>query len=326
VTASITQVIQADISVRERFEAKYRRQEGGCWIWQGKARGKDGYGQFKYAGRAYRAHRFSWLLYRADVESGLDVTHNCPAGPDRRCVNPDHLVVTTHRENIRRRHELQVVPPWKDGTAPTSPEMVMVWVEELLASYKYKGPYERLAIGSLQGAPWREYDDDFDHGFLDVNEKYAIVALYLYAVRMGVNPKVAAVRILKTSPITVQAWNKNPLWKEDIAAARSEGRRQRYRDLEDTIVDTLEARIPGAEIKDVVRALATVNRREAMQTQKSNQVVLPSGNTYVFKISVPEEMIPSAVEEIYSATVRDVTSEARALPPGGEDECVGADD
>lgn len=88
--------------VRERFEAKYIPvTESGCWIWIGyidkSIRG--GYGRFALNGRAKRAHRVAYELYRGEIPAGMTLDHLCRV---RCCVNPDHLEVVTMDENRSR--------------------------------------------------------------------------------------------------------------------------------------------------------------------------------------------------------------------------------
>ncbi len=71
--------------------------ESGCWLWKGKKTGW--YGRVKIHGVDGYAHRVMWMLfygYRTPKDS--EVMHRC----DRpTCVNPDHLVLGTHRDNMR---------------------------------------------------------------------------------------------------------------------------------------------------------------------------------------------------------------------------------
>lgn len=59
----------------------------GCWDWIGHVN-SCGYGQFKVAGRAVYAHRFSYLLEHGPIPDGKELHHTCER---RRCVNPSHL-------------------------------------------------------------------------------------------------------------------------------------------------------------------------------------------------------------------------------------------
>lgn len=63
-----------------------------CWLWQG-TRHADGYGTF---GGTF-AHRYMFASLFGPIETGLKICHTCDV---RQCVNPNHLVATTHLKNM----------------------------------------------------------------------------------------------------------------------------------------------------------------------------------------------------------------------------------
>jgi hypothetical protein len=93
-----------------RFWPKVQRTGGdACWLWQA-ALGPCGYGQVGVLEdgrqRSLRAHRVAWALANGPIPRGLHVLHACdnryPVGDItyRRCVNPAHLWLGTHAENM----------------------------------------------------------------------------------------------------------------------------------------------------------------------------------------------------------------------------------
>ena len=59
----------------------------------------DGYGVFRFDGQMGGAHRFAYRLLVGPIHEGMELDHLCRT---RHCVNPAHMEVVTHAENVRR--------------------------------------------------------------------------------------------------------------------------------------------------------------------------------------------------------------------------------
>lgn len=80
-----------------RFEAKFTREpSSGCWLWTA-ATHTHGYGKMWDGETVTDAHRLSWTIYKGEIPKGMHVLHKCDVPC---CVNPDHLFIGTHQDNM----------------------------------------------------------------------------------------------------------------------------------------------------------------------------------------------------------------------------------
>lgn len=83
--------------VRELLLIRVVITEDGCHEWQG-ALDRMGYGNVRWNGRLWRAHRLAFHLFVHPVTPGLSVCHSCDNPP---CIHRGHLFEGTQTDNMR---------------------------------------------------------------------------------------------------------------------------------------------------------------------------------------------------------------------------------
>jgi hypothetical protein len=107
-----------------------------CWIWTGMKQ-KSGYGRFSYNGRKWRANRLAWIFSIGLIPDGLHVLHTCdnPA-----CVNPNHLWLGTHQDNVDDRERKGRNKPPRGEANPRHALIEKEVIEIRMALNKNKSP------------------------------------------------------------------------------------------------------------------------------------------------------------------------------------------
>lgn len=82
----------------KKYYEKYVVRQEGCWDWNGII---EWTGYAKLGIRPpVKAHRASWIIHKGPIPSGKVVCHTCD---NRKCTNPEHLWIGTHKDNIQDR-------------------------------------------------------------------------------------------------------------------------------------------------------------------------------------------------------------------------------
>lgn len=87
-------------SAVDRFLDRVRIDERtGCWLWTGSHDGRQGYAKMSVDGKGVRVTRWVFDLFNpGKLKKHHVVGHTCDNPP---CVNPEHLVRYTHRQNMK---------------------------------------------------------------------------------------------------------------------------------------------------------------------------------------------------------------------------------
>jgi predicted DNA-binding protein (UPF0251 family) len=148
----------------------------GCWLWVG-GRSTAGYGIISHEEHLIGAHRYSWELHNGPIPAGMEILHNCPGGDNPQCVNPVHLLLGTHADNMadaarkgrmfngedRALMQRQTAPRGeRHWNARLTDESVAVIRERIAQGESHASVARRLGVSRqtvsdvVHGATWRE--------------------------------------------------------------------------------------------------------------------------------------------------------------------------
>jgi len=89
---------QAPRTLERRLLGNLYIDENSCWNWKGTF-APNGYGTITVNGKTVMVHRLSYEFHSGEkIPTGLMVCHRCN---NRGCINPSHLYIGTHNDNMR---------------------------------------------------------------------------------------------------------------------------------------------------------------------------------------------------------------------------------
>ncbi len=86
-------------------------EKTGCWICESGHTDKQGYRFMRIAGIRTRVHRLAYWVFNNKSPKGKVIRHTCD---NRECINPNHLVAGTKRDNTQDMLERDRASDWNE--------------------------------------------------------------------------------------------------------------------------------------------------------------------------------------------------------------------
>jgi len=155
------------LGVKKRFLAKLpsdcfdKGNEDFCWEWIGNTR-SNGYGQIRWDGVTYNAHRMAYLIFNGLIPQGQIIRHTCN---NRKCVNPNHLITGTYSDNT--------IDAVKIGTHRSQKltEIDVKIIKRLLKGKLKRGTYPKIArIFKVDPATIRSIKKGYNYSWIILDD------------------------------------------------------------------------------------------------------------------------------------------------------------
>lgn len=120
-------------TIRNFMDKVYPEPNTGCWLWSGQCH-PSGHGTVKNTAHDgfYKAHRYSYYVANGDFDRTLCVLHKCD---NPHCVNPDHLYLGTHQQNMKDMVDRKRIPD-RRGSKCVNAKLTEEQVLEIRRTFK----------------------------------------------------------------------------------------------------------------------------------------------------------------------------------------------
>lgn len=92
--------------IKQKLEERCDKTDT-CWNWTA-AKDSCGYGRIWHNEKNSTAHTVSYSVFRGEIPEGKHVLHSCD---NPSCINPEHLWLGTHADNMADKARKKRYPP-----------------------------------------------------------------------------------------------------------------------------------------------------------------------------------------------------------------------
>lgn len=125
-------IVPRDFQYRLLKDVEYK---GSCWLRTHNVSQFNGYASIFRDGESVLAHRASYEHFKGEIPEGMIVRHTCH---NRICINPNHLRLGTHEDNMRDMTRASRQAKGEDNGNSQLTVDDVIQIKELLKSKQYK--------------------------------------------------------------------------------------------------------------------------------------------------------------------------------------------